>query len=93
MNVLILGGTRYFGIHAVHALINAGYNVTVATRGLTADQFKDKVNRIKVNRTDPLSLSHAFKGKSYDNRKALGIGYRFADLEDVIYKIIDGYIK
>ena len=33
MDILILGGTRFFGIHMVNELINQGHNITIATRG------------------------------------------------------------
>lgn len=33
MNILVIGGTRFFGIHMVNELLTAGYDVTIATRG------------------------------------------------------------
>ena len=35
--VLVLGGTRFFGIHLVKSLLEQGAGVTLATRGLTPD--------------------------------------------------------
>jgi nucleoside-diphosphate-sugar epimerase len=66
MNILVLGGTRYFGIHMVKALINRGHQVTIATRGRTKDDFGDQVSRIIVERTSQESIAQAFNGKSYD---------------------------
>ena len=40
MDILILGGTRYFGIHMVNELINQGHNITIATRGRTSDKLR-----------------------------------------------------
>ena len=37
--VLVLGGTRFFGKHLVEALLQAGHDVTIATRGITEDSF------------------------------------------------------
>ncbi len=37
--VLVLGGTRFFGKHLVAALLQAGYDVTIATRGITEDSL------------------------------------------------------
>ena len=34
MNVLVVGGTRFFGIPMVEKLIADGHDVTIATRGL-----------------------------------------------------------
>lgn len=33
VNILVIGGTRFFGIHMVNELLTAGYDVTIATRG------------------------------------------------------------
>lgn len=46
MNILVIGGTRFFGIHMVNELLTAGYDVTIATRGKASDSFGDKVKRI-----------------------------------------------
>ena len=56
MNILILGGTRFFGIHMVNDLIAKGHDITIATRGLTPDDFGDSVSRITLDRTDTDSL-------------------------------------
>lgn len=41
MNILVIGGTRFFGIHMVNELLTAGYDVTIATRGKASDSFGD----------------------------------------------------
>lgn len=33
MNILVIGGTCFFGMHMVNTLFEAGHNVTIATRG------------------------------------------------------------
>ena len=66
MNILVLGGTRYFGIHMIEELLRQGHDITIATRQNAKDNFGDKVNRIKVERTDPISMRNAFKDKKYD---------------------------
>jgi len=66
MKALILGGTKFMGIHLVNTLISEGHEVTVATRGKTPDPFGEKVNRLIINRQDPATLSTALKGKVYD---------------------------
>lgn len=45
MNILILGGTRFFGIHTVNELLKNGHDVTIATRGRAADKFSGSVKR------------------------------------------------
>ena len=43
MNVLVLGGTRFFGIHMVNVLLENGHDVTIATRGNASDPFGKKL--------------------------------------------------
>ncbi|MCM1037962.1 MAG: NAD-dependent epimerase/dehydratase family protein [Ruminococcus sp.] len=66
MNILVIGGTRFFGIHMVEALLSMGHEVTVATRGKAADSFAERIKRIKVDRTDIESMKRAFDGHRYD---------------------------
>lgn len=66
MKILVLGGTRYFGIPMVRELIKQGHEVTIATRQQTEDDFGDAVKRIQVERTDPQQLEQALKGKHFD---------------------------
>lgn len=64
--VLVLGGTRFFGVHLVRNLLEQGHAVTLATRGLTPDPFGSRVNRVRVDRTDPGAMRAAWEGARYD---------------------------
>ncbi|TPV38806.1 NAD-dependent epimerase/dehydratase family protein [Bacillus dicomae] len=64
--VLVLGGTRFFGKHLVEALLQEGYDVTIATRGITEDPFGSAVKRLTVDREDEQQLANCLEGKSYD---------------------------
>lgn len=66
MKILVLGGTRFFGVHMVNALLEAGHDVTVATRGKTADGYGDRVKRIIFNRSNADSVRQALGGIHYD---------------------------
>lgn len=66
MNVLVIGGTRYFGIYMINELLSEGYNVTIATRGITKDNFGDRVSRIIFERTDVNSIKKALTGKFFN---------------------------
>ncbi len=66
MNILVLGGTRYFGKHMVQNLLKKGHNITIATRGKVKDDFGNHVNRLIVERTDPDSLKRAVHYSHYD---------------------------
>jgi nucleoside-diphosphate-sugar epimerase len=58
--VLLIGGTRFFGILLVRRLIEAGHDVTVATRGRAPDPFGGEVRRITVDRRVRSSMQRAF---------------------------------
>ena len=66
VNILVIGGTRFFGIHMVNELLTAGYDVTIATRGKASDSFGDKVKRIFLERTKEESVREALSGTHYD---------------------------
>lgn len=66
MDILVFGGTRFFGVHLVEKLLENGHEVTIATRGLTKDHFGDRVKRLIVDRCDAKSLSPVFEKKEYD---------------------------
>ncbi|SFM63010.1 MULTISPECIES: NAD-dependent epimerase/dehydratase family protein [Rugamonas] len=59
-NVLIIGGTRYFGKLLVGRLLAQGHRVTLATRGVARDDFGERVQRITVNRRDLACMQLAF---------------------------------
>ena len=66
MNILVIGGTRYFGKHLVHELLNKGHDVTIATRGLTPDVFGDEVKRIRFDRTNRESVKSELSDREFD---------------------------
>lgn len=64
--ILIFGGTRFFGKRLVESLLEAGHDVTIATRGLTVDPFGSTVKRAVVDREDEGQLQKVLEGESYD---------------------------
>ena len=66
MQILVIGGTRFFGIHMVEELLKMGHDITIATRGQASDSFGDRVKRIIIERTNEDSIKNAFKEKHYD---------------------------
>ena len=66
MKILVIGGTKFFGIHMVNALLTKGHDITIATRGRAADPFGDKVRRIFLERTEKESVREALAGVHYD---------------------------
>ena len=66
-NILVIGGTRYFGKLLVQRLLAAGHQVTIATRGHAADPFGQRITRIRVDRRNERAMLAAFAGTdSYD---------------------------
>ncbi len=60
-NILIIGGTRFFGKLLVQSLLDAAHQVTIATRGQAIDHFGKQVKRIKVDRRDAAAMQEAFR--------------------------------
>ena len=65
-NMLVIGGTRYFGKLLVQRLLRAGHRVTIATRGYAPDPFGPRIERIRVDRRSDTAMRAAFAGKRYD---------------------------
>jgi len=66
MNILVFGGTRFFGIYLVEKLLKNGHEVTIATRGQTKDHFGNKVKRLIVDRCNEQELMAVFEKREYD---------------------------
>lgn len=66
MKILVIGGTKFFGIPMVHALLMNGHDVTIATRGNTLDPFGNSVTRIEMDRQNPDMVKNKLSGKCFD---------------------------
>lgn len=66
MNILVIGGTRFTGVHLIKNLLAGGHSVTAANRGLIPDGFGNSINRIIIERTDPNSLKNMLGNKRFD---------------------------
>ncbi|MBY9078484.1 NAD-dependent dehydratase [Paenibacillus sp. HN-1] len=65
--ILVLGGTRFFGKKLVSRLIQHPDNhVTLLTRGNAHDDFGDKVSRLRADRSDPKQLEDVLGSSSWD---------------------------
>ncbi|TQR18253.1 NAD-dependent epimerase/dehydratase family protein [Psychrobacillus soli] len=63
---LVIGGTRFFGVHLVETLLAEGFDVTIATRGKTQDPFSTRVNRIIVDRLNFAELKERCGNETWD---------------------------
>ena len=66
MDVLVIGGTRYFGRGAVEQLLAAGHRVTVFSRGNTRPAFWNDIEHIEGDRTDAQDMAARLKGRTFD---------------------------
>ncbi len=66
MNVLVIGGTTFFGKAIVEELLKAGHHVTVFSRGNQRPPFWDQVEHIQGDRKNPDDFHKKLKGKTFD---------------------------
>jgi dTDP-glucose 4,6-dehydratase len=66
MEALVLGGSRFIGLHLVRLLNEQGHDVTVLNRGQTPVEYPDGVGTLTADRTDPAQIKKALEGTSYD---------------------------
>lgn len=66
MKALVMGGTRFFGKRLVLHAVQAGWNVTVATRGNTSLDFGGDVEYVTVDRHDGEAMAAAFADRKFD---------------------------
>jgi len=64
--VLVLGGTRFVGRHIVEALLSAGHEVTVLTRGQSVDELPSTVERLQGDREQGAAGLQALSGRTWD---------------------------
>jgi nucleoside-diphosphate-sugar epimerase len=64
--ILVLGGTSFIGLALVRRLIETGADVTIATRGLSRDPFRNLVTRRKIDRSDPAGLKRLARSNRWD---------------------------
>ncbi len=66
MDVLVIGGNRFFGKKLSRKLIQDGHNVTLLNRGNLDDGFGNQVSRIKCDRTNSSELQKAVGHSTWD---------------------------
>lgn len=64
--LLVIGGTRFFGKLLVQRLLRAGHRVTIATRGYAPDPFGARIERIRVDRRNEHAMRNAFRDAQFD---------------------------
>jgi nucleoside-diphosphate-sugar epimerase len=86
-NILVIGGTRYFGKLLVQRLLQAGHRVTIATRGFAPDPFGKRIERIRVDRGNESAMRAAFS-RVFANTSGYDIIY-----DQICYSPLDAAIS
>ena len=66
MNILIIGGTRFFGYYTALKLHEDGHDVTVFTRGRLEVDLPDGIEHIKGDRENEADLERAASARGWD---------------------------
>ena len=90
MDTLVLGGSRFIGLHLVRLLHGRGDAVSVLNRGQTPAELPDGVRRLSADRGDPSQVKAALKDASYDAVFDIS-GYTPASLRPVV-KALEGRV-
>jgi nucleoside-diphosphate-sugar epimerase len=60
MNILIIGGSRFVGVHVVALLLKHKHSITVFNRGLVSSEYPSEVRFIKGDRHDSFGIKDHF---------------------------------
>lgn len=66
MNILIIGGNRFFGKKLAQSLIDSGHEVTLLNRGHSDDGFGNRIKRIRCDRRHHEELETSVEGQFWD---------------------------
>lgn len=66
MNILVIGGNRFFGRHLVKELLDDGHKITLLNRSSSVEDFKSNVAYIKADRTSEDNLEAVTRGQQWD---------------------------
>ena len=91
MKTLVLGGTRFIGLHLVRYLSTLGHDITILNRGKTQAELPPGIKRLYADRRDPESVRQALKDQEFEVVFDL-TGYEVGNLEPVV-ELFTGKIK
>jgi nucleoside-diphosphate-sugar epimerase len=67
MDILVIGGTRFFGRSTVEQLLAAGHKVAIFSRGNVRPPFWDDIEHIAGDREDVEGLRQQLAGRQFDS--------------------------
>jgi nucleoside-diphosphate-sugar epimerase len=98
MKALVLGGSRFVGLHTVRELLARGHDVTVLNRGQTEAPLPAGVERLVADRRDGESMRAALEGKDWDavfdvsGFIMVAMGADMSDLIDMLDGRVGAYV-
>ena len=66
MKTLVMGGTRFNGLHLVQELVRCGHNVTILNRGVTEAPVPREVRRLYADRKNSQLLKEVLGPEEFD---------------------------
>jgi [citrate (pro-3S)-lyase] ligase len=64
--ILVFGGTWQMGPYLVKELLNGNYSVTIANRGRSNNPFGNEVERLILNKDNPVTVREKLGGREFD---------------------------
>lgn len=83
MKALVVGGTRFVGLHLVYELVRQGHDVTTLNRGKTQRQLPPEVKRLYADRRQPEAVRSALEGQDFEVIFDM-TGYQRINLEPLV---------
>ncbi len=66
MRALVLGGTRFIGLHLVYELLRRGHQVALLNRGQAPAALPPDIERLYADRADPTAVKRVLRGREFD---------------------------
>lgn len=83
MNILIIGGTRFVGLHIGEELLAQGHTITLLNRGVTPDPFPEEIQRLRADRNNHEEVRTTLEDREFDAIVDC-IGYKHAEIKLII---------
>ena len=91
MKILVMGGTRFNGLHLVHELVRQGHDVTTFNRGKTEAQLPPEVKRLYGDRKDFEQVREALSKDSFE--AVFDVNAYVLDDVAMMVKIFEGQVS
>ena len=66
MRALVLGGTRFIGLHLVYELLRRGHQVALLNRGQAPAALPPDIERLYADRADPTAVKRVLRSREFD---------------------------